>query len=410
MRDVVDVAVVGAGPYGLSISAHLRPLGLSLRTFGQPMNLWRSAMPSGMFLKSQPFASNLSDPGRTSTLEAYSRETRIPYVSYGVPVALETFVGYGQWFQRKQVPELEEVLITHIGREGDLFALSTDGRETAYARTVVVAVGVEHFAHLPEPYGSLPRQFCTHSSSHVDLRVFKDSDVTFIGGGQSALESAALASEHGANVRVVIRAPELRWNGTPLPPDRPFLQQLLEPEAGLGSGWSTWFYSTRADLFTYLPSAKRAKIARTALGPAGAHWLRQRVEGKIEVLRSHEVVGIDSGQDNVRLRLRDRSQRQVELATDHVIAATGYRPDLKRLRFLDSEIAARLRKNGDAPWVDRDFQSSVPGLYFAGPAVASTFGPAMRFVYGSDFAARRLSTRLARNMGRRPARAAGVRT
>jgi thioredoxin reductase len=400
MRDVVDVAVVGAGPYGLSVTAHLRSLGLSVRTFGKPMNLWQSAMPSGMFLKSQPFASNLSDPAHAYTLEAFSRESGIPYVSYGVPVALETFVAYGNWFQRKQVPDLEEVLITNIAREGNTFVLSTGEGDTARARTVVVAVGVEHFAHLPEPYASLPRQICTHASAHVDLRVFKDSDVTFIGGGQSALESAALASEHGANVRVVIRAPELRWNGAPLPPDRPFLQQLREPEAGLGSGWTTWFYSTRADMFTYLPAVRRAKIARTALGPAGAHWLRSRVEGKIQVLRGHAVVGVDSGKDKVRLRLRDGSRRQVEIVTDHVIAATGYRPDLRRLGFLDTEIASRLDRNGEAPRVDRDFQSSVPGLYFVGPAVASTFGPAMRFVYGSDFAARRLSTRLARNIGR----------
>lgn len=407
MRDAVDVAIVGAGPYGLSVAAHLRPLGLSLRSFGMPMNLWRG-MPSGMFLKSQPFASDLSDPVGVYTLEAFCRATGRPYVSYGRPVALDTFIEYGMWFQRKQVPDLEEVLVTHVGRADGLFVLSLSNGETAYARRVVVAAGVEHFAHLPEPFAALPRQLCTHSSAHMDLGAFAGRDVTIIGGGQSALESAALASEHGATVRMVVREPQLHWNGVPLAPDRPLLRRLREPEAGLGSGWSTWFYSSQQGLFTYLPAGKRAKIARTALGPAGAHWLRPRVEGRFPVLLGHTVAGIDREDGAVRLRLRDRAQHEVEVVTEHVIAATGYPSDLRRLCFLDDALKARLRTHGTAPRVGRDFQSSLPGLYFVGPAVASTFGPAMRFVYGAAFAARRLSDRLAGALDRRPAPVAEV--
>jgi thioredoxin reductase len=407
MRNVVDVAIVGAGPYGLSVAAHLRPLGVRLRTFGLPMNLWQ-AMPSGMFLKSQPFASNLSDPARACTLEAFCRATDRPYVSHGAPVALDTFLAYGRWFQRSRVPDLEEVLVTHVGWEGGLFALTLSTGEVAYARAVVVAAGVEHFAHLPEPFAALPSHLCTHSSAQPDLSVLAGRDVTFIGGGQSALESAALASEHGATVRVVVREPRLYWNGPPLTPDRSPLRRLSEPEAGLGSGWSSWFYSTRQGLFTYLPARKRAEIARTALGPAGAYWLRPRVEDRFPVLIGHRVTGVESGDGSVRLRLRDGGHRAKEVVTEHVIAATGYRPDLQRLRFLDGELTARLRTHGAAPHVGRDFQSSVPGLYFTGPAVAATFGPAMRFVYGTDFAARRLSRRLALALDRRPTTVAEV--
>ncbi len=401
MKNVVDVAIVGAGPYGLSVAAHLRQLGVRLRTFGLPMNLWQ-AMPRGMFLKSQPFASNLSDPARASTLEAFCRATDRPYVPHGVPVALDTFLAYGSWFQRRQVPDLEEVLVTHVSREGGIFALTLNNGEVAYARSVVVAAGVEHFPHLPEPFAALPRHLCTHSSAQPDLSALAGRDVTFIGGGQSALESAALASEHGAIVRVVVRDPRLYWNGPPLTPSRPLLRRLREPESGLGSGLSSWFYSTQQGLFTYLPSGKRAEIARTALGPAGAHWLRPRVEDKFPVLLGHRVAGIDSGDGSVRLRLQDGRHRALDVVTEHVIAATGYRPDLRRLRFLDGDLTARMRTNGAAPHVGRDFQSSVPGLYFTGPAVAATFGPAMRFVYGTDFAARRLSRRLALALGRRP--------
>jgi cation diffusion facilitator CzcD-associated flavoprotein CzcO len=92
MSDAVDVAIVGAGPYGLSVAAHLRGAGVSYRQFGLPMHLWRDAMPRGMFLKSQGFASNLSDPERSHTLEAFCAKTGRPYASYGLPVALDTFV------------------------------------------------------------------------------------------------------------------------------------------------------------------------------------------------------------------------------------------------------------------------------------------------------------------------------
>jgi thioredoxin reductase len=392
MSDLVDVAIVGAGPYGLSVAAHLRPFGLRLRTFGLPMKLWQ-AMPSGMYLKSQPFASNLSDPERAATLEAFCRATGRPY---GVPVALDTFLEYGRWFQRGLVPDLEQVLVTHVGRDdGGRFAVTLDNGEVVAARTVVVAAGVEHFPHVPAPFAGLPPHLCAHSSGLPDPGALAGRDVTFIGGGQSALECAALAHEHGATVRVVVRGPRLRWNGPPLPVDRPLLRRLREPEAGLGSGWSSWFYSTRQGLFTYLPAVGRARIARTALGPAGAHWLRPRVEDRFPVLLGYRVTSVDGGDGQVRLRLRDGGYRPLDVVTEQVIMATGYRPDLRSLRFLDGGLTARLRTHGAAPRVGRDFQSSVPGLYFTGPAVASTFGPAMRFVYGAGFAARRLSRRLA---------------
>ena len=106
-RDTVDVAIIGAGPYGLSLAAHLRAAGVDHRVFGEPMRLWRSHMPAGMFLKSQAFASNISTPEARHTLEAFCKEHGYPYVSYGVPIHLKTFVAYGDWFQRTQVPELD---------------------------------------------------------------------------------------------------------------------------------------------------------------------------------------------------------------------------------------------------------------------------------------------------------------
>ena len=147
MTDAVDVAIVGAGPYGLSLAAHLRSAGVSFRQFGHPMHLWRAQMPRGMFLKSQGFASNLSDPDGTHTLGAFCRATGRAYADYGLPVPLDTFVAYGDWFAGQRAGGAEQTLVTGLTRRDGEFTLSLDDGSTAGARQVVLATGVEHFAH-----------------------------------------------------------------------------------------------------------------------------------------------------------------------------------------------------------------------------------------------------------------------
>jgi FAD-dependent urate hydroxylase len=389
MSDAVEVAIVGAGPYGLSLAAHLRKAGVSVRQFGMPMQLWRDFMPEGMFLKSQGFASNLSDPDHTHTLEAFCKATGRPYASYGLPVPLDTFVAYGQWFRSELVPDVEEVLVSDVAQAGGGFEVSLANSDQVRARKVVVAIGVEAFAYVPEPLSALPSSVCTHASAHTDLGAFRGQDVIVVGAGQSALESAALLYENGAKVQLVCRKDKLVWNGPPLPLDRPLPQRLREPESGLGSGWATWFYSNQPGLFRRLPRSTRVSKARTALGPAGATWLRSRVEGQFPALTGYSVKWARVQDGGVRLGLAGSDGSSRELAADHVIAGTGYRTDLSRLSFLGDQMLSRLRTvpGTGSSAVGRDYQSSVPGLYVIGPAVAPNMGPVMRFVFGSEHAA-----------------------
>jgi FAD-dependent urate hydroxylase len=401
MSDMVDVAVIGAGPYGLALAAHLRASGVDYRHFGIPMRLWKGAMPKGMFLKSQGFASNLSDPDGTHTLESFCKATGRPYASYGLPVSLDTFVSYGQWFQSERGLVIEETTVSNIVPRDDGFELTVGGVERVLARNVVVAIGVEHFGYVPEPLSGLPSALCTHSSAHQDLAVFKGQEVVVVGAGQSALETAALLHENGASVQVLVRKGNVAWNGQPLPLDRPLLQRLKEPESGLGSGWATWFYSNRPDLFRQLPSNTRVYRARTALGPAGASWLRPRVEGQFPVMLGHAVTSATEKDGRVRLEVTRSGESSRELTVDHVIAATGYRTDLGRLQFLPETLRSKVRTLAGSPVVRRDYQSSIPGLYFVGPAVAPTMGPVMRFVFGTWHAAPAVARRLAGASGGR---------
>jgi FAD-dependent urate hydroxylase len=401
VTDVVDVAIVGAGPYGLSLAAHLRSTGLAVRQFGFPMRQWRSAMPRGMFLKSQGFASNLSSPDGGHTLEAYCAATGRRYASYGLPVSLDTFVSYGRWFQQELALEVEETLVTGVVGKGSRYELTLGTGERLLAARVAVAAGVEHFPFVPEQLSGLRSDRCTHSSAHTDLSAFAGRRVVVLGAGQSALESAALLHESGVDVRLVARDRRLAWNGPPLPPSRPLLQRLREPEAGLGSGWSTWFYSSKPELFRLLPRHTRVYRARTALGPAGAPWLSPRVQGKFPVILGHALRWADADDGAVRLGLRSPAGEDIMMTAEHVIAATGYRSDLRKLTFLDRHLRQRVRTVAGTPAVDRSYQSTVAGLYFLGPVVAPTFGPVMRFVYGCDHAARAVARDMAATAGRR---------
>lgn len=396
MSDAVDVVIVGAGPYGLSLAAHLKAASVPFRQFGLPMQLWQASMPSGMFLKSQGFASNLSSPDGAHTLEAFCSARGLQYAGYGQPVPLDTFVDYGLWFQRELVPGLEQKLVAEITERNGQYQVTVADGERITARSVVVATGVEHFAAVPESLQSLPSWACTHSSAHANLGIFAGRDVIVVGAGQSALETAALLHESGADVQLVARRSQLAWNGQPLPPDRSLLARLREPEAGLGSGWSTWFYSRHPELFRLLPESTRVYQARTALGPAGACWLPERVLGQFPVLLGQSITWAKADGAKVALGLDGADGRGRELSADHVIAATGYRPDLSRLSFLADTVQEQLATVAGTPAVSGSYQASLPGLYFIGPAVAPIFGPVTRFVYGADHAARTVARALQR--------------
>ncbi|MFD7813807.1 FAD-dependent oxidoreductase [Streptomyces sp. NPDC059785] len=382
-----DLLVVGAGPYGLSIASHAAAAGLNVRVFGRPMASWRDHMPRGMFLKSEPWASNLSDPRGRLRLDVYCAGQGVR-ARHGEPIPVGMFAEYGLWFARHGAPGVDERTVARIGTVPGGFEAVTEDGETLHARTVALAVGVMPFTEIPAALGGLGPSLVSHSSDHGDLARFAGRDVTVIGGGQAALETAALLAEQGTRVRVLARADRLNWNDVPPPWERPWWRAARSPHSGLGPGWRNWFYAERPGVFRRLPERTRAGVAATALGPAGAWWVRDRVEPAVEVLLGHEVTAAEAAGDGVRLRTLSRTGERGALETGHVIAATGFRPARERLALLADEMRDGLAEAPDgSPRVGRDFESSVPGLFLAGLVTAAGFGPAMRFVHGASFTA-----------------------
>jgi thioredoxin reductase len=389
MLQTTEVVIIGAGPYGLSLAAHLSALGVPFRIFGKPMETWLAHMPRGMHLKSDGFASSLYQPDGRLTLGQYCRENKLPYADTGLPVPLETFSQYGLAFQKQFVPSLEQELVTAVERGPGGFKVKLDDGRTVGARRVVVAAGVSHFSSMPSLFEDLPRQFVSHSSRHADLTPFRGRDVVVIGRGASAIDIAVLLHEAGANATLVARKPELGLNS------RPSWRQHLRPASGLGPGWRSWFFANHAGGFHRLPEATRLKWVRSHLGPAGCWFMSDRI-ARVPQLLGYGPVDAEVVGTRVRLALaRNGGGYSRTIEADHVIAATGYRPRLDRLAFIQSTLRDSIRSSADAPILSAHFESSVAGLYFVGPVAANSFGPLMRFAYGANYAARQVSRHLA---------------
>lgn len=395
-----EIAIVGAGPYGLSVAAHLRKRGLSFRIFGPPMDTWISHMPKGMCLKSDGFASDLYDPDGAFTLKKFCSERGIRYADRGIPVQLESFTSYGVAFSERMVPELENKLVVGVERTKDKegFAIHLDSGEICYAKRVVMAVGVTHFEYVPENLKCLGPQYVSHSARVCEAAQFKGKDVVVIGAGASALDTSGLLKAAGINVRLVARRTELKFHSKPTGKSRTWWQKLRHPDSGLGPGLRSRFFSNAPWAFHFFPESVRLEAVKRTLGPSGGYFIHDMIVGKVPTLLGQTIESAEVREGKVHLHLQGKDGSSTELVTDHVIAATGYQVNLERLGFLNEELRSEVRQGSGYPVLSRAFESSVSGLYFVGLAAANSFGPVMRFAFGAGFAAPRITRALAKSV------------
>ncbi|MEA2733197.1 MAG: hypothetical protein QOF70_7672 [Acetobacteraceae bacterium] len=398
MTEIVDVAIIGAGPYGLSIAAHLAGSGVDFRIFGSAMHTWRTSMPEGMVLKSEGNGSNLYDPAGEMPLSRFCADRGLPYQDIGFPIPLATFIDYGIAFQQRFVPRLEDRLVTEVKPTAYGFDLHLGDGEVAPARRVIVAAGIRAYEYLPPQLADLPIQLASHSAMHVKVEPFAGREVAVIGGGASAINLAALLHRTGAKVTLIARRPAIAYCGPPS--ERTLLERIKEPESGLGTGWRSWACCAMPMVFHAMPEAFRLMVVRKHL-PAAPGWtLQPQVDGIVPTILGATFARADAVGGRVRLELDLRGGKKQIVTADHVMAGTGYRVDMRRLAFLGPDVLDRLDCVNHTPRLSRWFESSVPGLHFVGTAAANSFGPMMRFAYGAGFVSRRLSKHLVRASAR----------
>ena len=391
--DRSSAVIIGAGPNGLATAAHLRHIGIDVLCFGEPLESWSRQMPAGMLLRSQRRSSNIADPERSLTIDDYERaagqRVRDPNLK------LEEFIQYGRWFQRQAVPNVDTRKVADVARQNGGFRVRLEDGEELQTSRVIVAAGLSPFLNCPAPFASLPRSGWSHAYEHNDLGRFAGVRIAVIGSGQSALECAALLNERGAKVEVLASAESIYWlrdstadTTSAVARDRRRFS-ISPPPTDVGGRVTGWI-AAAPDLFRQVPQALRPAVSFRCIRPAGAGWLRPRL-ADVPISCGSRVIDAHGDAGAVKLRLIDGSTRTV----DHVLLGTGYKIDVRRYPFLTRELTAELELADGYPVLGPGLESSVAGLHFMGAAAAHSFGPIMRFVVGTWYAAPAVARRAA---------------
>jgi cation diffusion facilitator CzcD-associated flavoprotein CzcO len=374
-----EVCVIGAGPFGLSISAHLSALGIDHIIVGSPMDTYRSRVPVGMLMKSEPYASTIASPDGSYTLAAYSKASGLDYVNRVGPVTADRFLDYADWYTKQLVHDVREDVVTKLTPASEGFRVEFKNRGPVIARQVVIATGVLPYFHIPSELAGLSPELVRHACHVHELEEFKGRRVAVLGGGQSAIETAALLHEAGVDVTLIARTKALQW-AEQNPEHLSALGHVKRPVTQLCEGWRCAFWNTPF-AFRRLPESYRIQKAKSVLGPGGSWWLKDRVEGVMDVLTGHRIREATQEKGSVQLTLE--GPRQSKFTADHVIAGTGYRVDLARLPFMPADLRSGVQTLNGHPLVSRAGETSVPGLYFAGAPTVLSIGPSARFIAGT---------------------------
>ena len=387
-----DIAIVGAGPFGISAAAYLNEIkGLEVRLFGEPMSFWKCRMPARGLMRSRWDASHISAPRNHLSLDVYRNSNGNH--SRPDPIPVTEFIRYGEWFYRHLHAHVDRRDVTSVKPRDNAFEVIPENGRPVRARRVIVATGIECFAYRPEVFRGLPDSLVSHAWDHLDYSRFQNKEVVVIGGGQSALEAAAFSWEAGANVEILIRRELRYWR-------KPLFKWLGNPK------WMRIFYG-RGDVgpagvsliiqhpnaYRRLPRARQDRWDKAGTIPTFSYRQVPFLPGPLPARAGTFVREACEQDGRLRIKLNDGSERVV----DHVILGTGYRVNIRRYRFLSQDLLQRVDIVEGYPRLDRGFETTLPGLHFVGAPAAWSFGPLVRFVAGTEFVSKAVQRRIAQS-------------
>ena len=365
----VQLLVIGAGPYALSIAALARERGIGSVVLGRPMGFWRENMPEGMFLRSGPDWH--LDGAAVHTLEAYLEDQGIRPGEVD-PVPIGVFLDYAAWFKRAKGIEVREEFVDALVKADGRFEATLRSGERIRADAVVAAPGIRHYASVPGWASSLPPGLAAHTCDLVRFDDMAGARVLIIGGRQSAYEWAALIREHGAaRIDIVHRHDIPRFERV----SWKFVDAHVEQTLAVRGYWRN------------LPKSGQDAVARRfwEVGRLTLeYWLTPRLAWDgIHRWPGTEVVEVTPvGDDELRVLLSNGTG----LAVDRVVFGSGYRADLTKVPYL-AGVLKHVKVSNGFPVLDEAFQTSLDGLYVTGFSATQDFGPFFGFVKGSPAAA-----------------------
>lgn len=366
MTQRTQLLIVGAGPFGLAMAARAGNLGIDHIVLGRPMAFWRENMPAGLLLRSA--CDWHLDPEEEHTIERYLAEGgRTP--SEVEPLSLSFYLEYAEWFRRRKAIDPDPRFLARLDVDEAMggFRASLEDGTTIEARSVLLAPGFRHFAHVPSELAEiLPRGRYEHTCDRVELSASKGRRLLIVGGRQSAFEWAALLREAGAAwVHVVHRHPTPRFETSDWAWVEPLIERMVEHPS--------WFRELAEEERKSL-ERRFWEEGRLKLEP----WLGPRVQADgVSLWPERSPVACELTRDQELDIELDGGER---LTVDHVILATGYRVRIERLPYLAAgNLLSRIGTDDGAPRLDPCLQTTVPGLYMTSMPATRDFGPFFAF-------------------------------
>lgn len=183
-KDLYDVAVVGAGPAGLSTAVYAASEGLSV-----------------VVLDQRAFG---GQAGASARIENY----------FGFPTGITGMALAGRAYLQAQKFGAEMLIPAEVktldcsGREGSFALDLTDGQRVR-ARSIVIASGARYRRPSIERLSDFEGKGVWYWASPIEARMVAGEEVILVGGGNSAGQAAVFLSDHAAKVRVMVRSPNL---------------------------------------------------------------------------------------------------------------------------------------------------------------------------------------------------------
>lgn len=375
---MIHTLIIGAGPFGLALAAHLKQRGIDHLVVGKPMEFWEKNMPEGMYLRSG--CDWHLDVDGAFTMEAFLAQQHRSAAD-AEPIALELYLSYVRWFIEQTQPAILPAYVVDLRQTPEGFTVTLDNQQTLEAQHVVVAVGFQYFAHIPDDVaGRLPNGRFSHTCDTVRMEEFTGKRVLIIGGRQSAFEWTALLREKGAKqVHVCYRhdTPHFaaaHWG---------WVMDVVD-KIGQHPAWFRELTTEGKEEYRYRLWAE----GRLKVEP----WLDERIHYSNVSLHPHTHVAETKivPDDSVHVWLSNDELLEV----DHIITATGYKVETRHLPFLNPSLLSSLSCTNGYPTLDTHFESNVPGLFFTSFMAGQDFGPFFGFTIAVRTAAQLIGQRL----------------